>query len=126
AATYGNAGAPYGLPLRPVPAPEPDVVTSYLHRCGDRNSAPQARNGVQTHTYADGPNSYNVTVDVVDEDGTFTNAANALSVTVDNDPQSVVVGDAGHVSDGAADRLSMAPVRPPRTDAVTRYIVHCG
>src|SRR5205823_6492009 len=41
-------------------------------------------NGVKTHTYADGPNDYNVTVDLIDEDGTFLNRANALSVHVNN------------------------------------------
>ena len=35
-----------------------------------------ARDGVKTHTYADGPNDYDVTVDLVDEDGTFLDRAN--------------------------------------------------
>ena len=34
--------------------------------------------GAKTHTYADGPNDYTITVDLVDEDGTFLDAANAL------------------------------------------------
>src|SRR5205814_1495499 len=41
-------------------------------------------NGAKTHTYADGPNNYNITVDLVDEDGTFSDTANPKTITVDN------------------------------------------
>ena len=40
---------------------------------GDGNTDTYATNGVKTHTYADGPNSYTITVDLVDEDGTYLN-----------------------------------------------------
>ena len=39
---------------------------------------------MKTHTYADGPATANITVDLTDEDGTFTNVGNALSVAVTN------------------------------------------
>ena len=44
--------------------------------------------GAKTHTYADGPNGYTITVDLTDEDGTFT-AAGTQAVTVDNVPPTI-------------------------------------
>ena len=41
---------------------------------GDGNTNTYSTNGAKTHTYADGPNDYTITVDLVDEDGTFTAA----------------------------------------------------
>ena len=40
-------------------------------------------NGAKSHTYADGPATRAITVDLIDEDGTFLNRANAFSVTVE-------------------------------------------
>src|SRR5439155_497750 len=52
-------------------------------------------NGAKSHTYADGPASRSITVDLVDEDGTFTDRANAFSVTVNNvAPTAHLTGDA--------------------------------
>src|SRR5439155_434662 len=59
-------------------------VTSYVVHWGDGSSNTYASNGVKTHTYADGPNNYAITVDLVDEDGTFLDRANPLSVHVNN------------------------------------------
>src|SRR5205823_12237556 len=62
---------------------------------GDGSSNTYSSNGVKTHTYADGPNDYPITVDVTDEDGTFLNAANAFSVHVNNvAPTAHISGDA--------------------------------
>ena len=41
---------------------------------GDGSTDTYGSNGAKTHTYADGPNDYTITVDLVDEDGTFTAA----------------------------------------------------
>ena len=64
--------------------PGTDTVTSYIVHWGDGNSDTYATAGVKAHTYADGPNTYDITVDLVDEDGTHLDAANALSVDVVN------------------------------------------
>jgi hypothetical protein len=79
-----NEGSPYSLTLGAVTDPGADTVSSYVVHWGDGNSDTYSANGVVTHTYADGPNSYNITVDLVDEDGTFLNRANAKAVTVNN------------------------------------------
>ena len=75
-----NEGSPYSLTLGAVTDPGTDTVTSYIVHWGDGSTDTYASNGVKTHTYADGPNTTAITVDLVDEDGTFLDRANALSV----------------------------------------------
>jgi len=83
-ASNGDEGSPYSLTLGAVTDPGTDTVTSYIVHWGDGFSNTYVSNGVKTHTYADGPNSYAIIVDLVDEDGTHLDRANALPVTVDN------------------------------------------
>ena len=79
-----NEGSPYSLTLGAVTDPGSDTVSSYVVHWGDGSQDTYASNGLKTHTYADGPNDYNITVDLIDEDGTFTNRANPLAVHVNN------------------------------------------
>ena len=84
-----NEGAPYSLSLGSVTDPGTDTVSSYIVHWGDGNTDTYASNGAKSHTYADGPANRSITVDLVDEDGTHLNRANAFSVTVDNVAPSV-------------------------------------
>ena len=61
-----------------------DTVTDYVVHWGDGSSDTYNSNGDKTHTYADGPDNHAITVDLVDEDDTYPDAANALSVHVNN------------------------------------------
>ena len=70
-----DEGSVYSLTLGAVTDPGTDTVTSYVVHWGDGNSSTYSSNGVKTHTYADGPNDWPVTVDLVDEDGTFLDRA---------------------------------------------------
>jgi hypothetical protein len=82
-----NEGSLYSLTLGAVTDPGTDTVSSYIVHWGDSSSSTYSSGGVKTHTYADGPNSYNITVDIQDEDsapGYFLDNANGLSVIVDN------------------------------------------
>src|SRR5207237_3087727 len=79
-----NEGSAYSLTLGAVSDPGTDTVTSYLVHWGDGSSDSYGSNGAKSHTYADGPNDYAVTVDLVDEDGTFPDRANPLSVHVND------------------------------------------
>src|SRR5207302_2653048 len=88
-----NEGSSDSLTLGAVTVPGSDTGSSYIVHWGDGNSNTYPSNGIKTHTYADGPNAYNITVDLMDEDGTFLNRANALSVTVNNvAPTAAIVG----------------------------------
>ncbi|MGE5376114.1 MAG: Ig-like domain-containing protein [Bacteroidota bacterium] len=79
-----NEGSPYSLILGDVTDPGTDIVSSYIVHWGDGSSDTYSNSGTKSHNYADGPNSYKVTVDLVDEDGMFTDRATALSITVNN------------------------------------------
>ena len=77
-----NEGSVYTLTLGAVTDPGTDTVTDYVVHWGDGNTSHYATNGAKTHTYADGPTPTTpITVDLVDEDGTFLDRANAKSVT---------------------------------------------
>src|SRR5207244_8154058 len=79
-----NEGSPYSLTLGAVTDPGTDTVTSWIVHWGDGNSDTYSANGIKSHTYADGPTDHEVTVDLVDEDGSFLDRANALPVHVSN------------------------------------------
>jgi hypothetical protein len=79
-----DEGSPYSVTLGAVNDPGQDTVSSYVVHWGDGSSDSYGTTGVKTHTYADGPSDHNITVDLVDEDSTFLDAANALAVHVAN------------------------------------------
>lgn len=83
-ASSTDEGSTYSLTLDVITDPGADIVAAYIVHWGDGSSDSYTGNGIQTHTYADGPNNYFITVDLTDEDGTFLDRANPLSVTVDN------------------------------------------
>ncbi len=56
-------------------------MTSWIVHWGDSSPDTYAAGGVVTHTYADGPATPTITVDLVDEDGTHTGAG-TKSITV--------------------------------------------
>src|SRR5207237_10818584 len=93
-----NEGSTYSLTLGAVTDPGTDTVSSWIVHWGDGNTDTYASNGVKTHTYADGPNNYNITVDLVDEDGTYLDGANAQSVQLNNvAPKRAITGrESGH------------------------------
>ncbi|WP_078120005.1 Calx-beta domain-containing protein [Thiosocius teredinicola] len=70
----------YTLTLGTAVDPGEDTVSSYIVHWGDGSEDTYAANGDVTHTYAD-PGGYTITVDVVDEDGTYSALA-SLDVTV--------------------------------------------
>src|SRR6185436_17949476 len=95
-----NEGALYTLTLGAVTDPGTDTVTSYVVHWGDGQMDAYATNGAKTHTYADGPDDHAITVDLVDEDGTFLDRANPLSVHVNNVAPTVHVTGPANVNEG--------------------------
>jgi large repetitive protein len=83
--------------------------------------------GVNTHTYADGPNGYAITVDITDEDGEFIDQANAKSVTVDNvaPTASGLTGDASALESGVTTHTYTYSLSDPGTDDITAH-PSCG
>ena len=64
-----NEGSPYSLTLGAISDPGADTVTSWIVHWGDGSSDTYTADGVVTHTYADGPDGHDITVDLTDEDG---------------------------------------------------------
>ena len=108
----------YSLTLGAVTDPGTDTVTSYVVHWGDGNSSTYSPNGVKTHTYADGPNDRAVTVDLVDEDGTFLDRANALSVHVVNVAPTAHLSGDDEVNEGTTHTYTFT-VTDPGTDTFT-------
>jgi hypothetical protein len=129
-AVSGNAnvdeGSTYTLTLGAVRDPGTDTVSSYLVHWGDGSSNAYSTGGAKTHTYADGPNNYDITVDLTDEDGSFTDAANAFSVQVNNVAPTISISGAANVNEGSSYSLTVGAVNDPGTDTVSSYVVHWG
>ena len=81
---------------------------------------------MQTHTYADGPATENITVDLKDEDGTFTSVANALAVSVTNVAPTIALTGNATAIQNAPYSLTLGPVTDPGTDTVASYTIHWG
>jgi hypothetical protein len=122
-----NEGSTYSLTLGADTDPGSDTVTSYIVHWGDGSpNSTFGTNGVKTHTYVDGANNYAITVDLVDEDGTFLNRANALSVAVLNVAPTIAISGAASVNEGSSYSLNLGAVTDPGSDSVGSYIVHWG
>ena len=83
-----DEGSVYTLTLGPVVDPGTDAVSQYLIHWGDGIDqtilpADLPGNRQVPHTYADGPSSPTITVDLTDEDGTYLGVA-SKAVTVNN------------------------------------------
>ena len=126
-----NEGSPYSLILGAVSDPGTDTVSSYVVHWGDGSSDTYASNGAKSHTYADGPDDHAITVDLLDEDGTFLNRANALSVHVNNVAPTVTLAAANSYTfdeSGAAERSFGYSVSDPggANDPITIDSISCG
>ena len=74
-------GSLSAITLGTVTDPGQDTISSFVVRWGDGTSTGYAGNGVKTHVYA-APGTYTVRVDLIDEDGIFTNRSTATTLTV--------------------------------------------
>src|SRR5207248_1347999 len=129
-AISGNAnvdeGSAYSLSLGAVTDPGADTVSSYVVHWGDGQSDSYTANGAKSHTYADGASDHSITVELVDEDGTFLDRANALSVHVNNVAPSIAISGDASVNEGSSYSLSLGAVTDPGTDTVASYVVNWG
>jgi hypothetical protein len=96
-----DEGSSYTLNLSAVTDPGADTVSACTVDWDDGNSESCLAdiNGSMTHTYADGPNSYTISVDLTDDDGTYT-GVDTHDVTVNDVPPTNV--DAGGAYSGIA------------------------
>ncbi len=119
-----DEGAPYSLTLGAISDPGSDTVTSWTVHWGDGDSDTYTSAGVKTHTYADGPNTYAISVDLTDEDDTHLDRANALSVDVANVKPSITLAGPDEADEGDTKHYTFV-VSDPGDDAHT-VSVDCG
>ena len=120
-----NEGAVYSLTLGAVTDPGVDTVTSYIVHWGDGTDT-YATNGVKTHTYPDGPNSYTIVVDLVDEDGTFANAGSKAVSVLNVAPTVAFTGGPTAVTEHASTQQTFTySITDPGQDSQT-VVVSCG
>ncbi|SCZ84884.1 hypothetical protein NSMM_300003 [Nitrosomonas mobilis] len=113
-----NVGASYTLDLGAVTDPGQDTVTSYIVNWGDGSSDTFSNAGQVTHAYAD-PGNNTISVDLVDEDGTHTNAG-SLGVQVNDD----VVVETVRIGDAPMRITKIAQLVDAWSDPVVDTIVH--
>ena len=121
-----NEGSPYSLTLGAIVDPGTDTVSNIRINWGDGSFTNGAVVGANSHTYADGPNTWNITVDITDEDGTFLDQANAFSVTVNNVEPTLTISGAASVNEGSSYSLTLGAIADPGTDTVTDIRVNWG
>ena len=118
-------GGSYTLTIGPVADPGSDVARAYTVNWGDGSSDTYTTVGAQTHTYAD-DGTYPITVDVTNEDGTFSNAGNAVTAAVTNVIPAVALTGGPGVAEGSAYTLTLGAVADPGADTVSLYRVNWG
>jgi PKD domain len=121
-----NEGSTYTLTLGAITDPGEDTVTSWVVHWGDGETDTYSAGGDVTHTYADGPNTYAVTVDLVDEDDTHVDRANDHSVQVDNVAPAVTAPANQTADEGTATSFSLGSFLDPGDDDPWQVTVDWG
>ncbi|MDP2663054.1 MAG: PKD domain-containing protein, partial [Dehalococcoidia bacterium] len=124
-----SEGSLYTLNLGAVTDPGADTVTGYKVNWGDgaSDSFPGSPVGLsKTHTYADGPNSYTISVDLTDEDGIFAGAG-TKAVTVNNvAPTISLVSNDGPINEGSSASITVVATDPAGADDPLSYEFDCN
>ena len=121
-----NEGSSYSLTLGAVTDPGTDTVASYVVHWGDGNTDTYGSAGVKTHAYADGLATHSITVDLIDEDGTHVNRANALSVSVSNVAPLVTAPADQTASEGSSETFDLGSFTDPGDDDPWEVTVDWG
>jgi Ca2+-binding RTX toxin-like protein len=124
-------GAMYGLTLGSVFDPGADTVASYIVHWGDGETDTYAAAGMVTHAYLNvmGSVQRTITVDLVDEDGTFLEAG-SKTLTVTEVAPVLELSGAASVIEGGLYTLTLGDFTDPGSGlgviAVTGYTVDWG
>jgi uncharacterized repeat protein (TIGR02543 family) len=122
-----NEGSTSTLNLGAVTDPGTDTITGYTINWGDGTSesfsAPIAAS--RTHIYGDGLTTPTITVDLTDEDGTFT-AAGTKTITVYNVSPTISLAGNTTTDEGSSYSLTLGNVVDPGQDTVSAYSINWG
>ena len=106
-----------------------DTAQQFIVHWGDGSAdtvlAASGNSANANHTYADGSAVYAITVDVVDEDGTWL-AAGSLARAIDNVAPSATVTGADSINEGSIYTLTVGLVNDPGADTRADYRISWG
>ena len=121
-----NEGSPFTL-LGSVFDPGDETISSYVIDWGDGTveTVLGADIGTPQHTYADGPFGYTITVDVVNEDGTFAGAGSRL-INVNNVAPSSSISGPTEFDEGTTQTFTFGAITDPGDDTITATIIDWG
>jgi len=121
-----NEGSLYSLNLGPVIDPGDDTATVTIN-WGDLTAvetfAGPSAAVTKTHTYADGPNNYTITVTLTDEDGTF--PGGTKQVTVNNVAPTVSLSGSNSANEGTSVHYTFS-ASDPGADTISVLNQSCG
>ncbi len=129
-----SEGEIYVLSLGVPSDPGADTVTRYLIDWGDAEELVDApAPGVDgfvpalsvSHVYSDGEAAYEISVTLIDEDGSY-ESPSRLAVVVENVAPLAQLSGASSADEGSQYTLSIGDPYDPGVDTVTEYVVHWG
>lgn len=125
-----SEGSAYTLTLGAVTDPGTDTVQTYRVNWGDGqrtqlSAAQVASSRDVQHTYADGNNTYTVTVDLIDEDGTWS-AAGSRALTVTNLAPTLSLSAASYLMEGTPYLVTLGNWVDPGVDTVSALRINWG
>ena len=120
-ATSVDEGAVYALTLGTVTDPGNDTVSQYIVHWGDGATDIYTASGEVTHVYADGPALRTVICDLVDEDGTYTEAG-SLDLAVDNATPVVVLNPVDTIDENGTATVTGTITDPGVLDSFTMEV----
>ncbi|MFO0966953.1 MAG: PKD domain-containing protein [Gemmataceae bacterium] len=121
-----DENSPYALTLGPITDPGADTVSRIIVSWGDGVTQQFTATGSVSHTYKDGPATFNIQVTLIDEDGTWNGGVK--QITVNNvSPTASLSGPATALPGGTLTfTLGATDPSQPDQDAGFTYAINWG
>ncbi|WP_348681074.1 beta strand repeat-containing protein [Alteromonas mediterranea] len=121
-----NEGAVYSLTAS-VFEPGDDPIQEFVIDWGDGTVETISGDefGTQTHVYSDGPFGFNISVDVVNDDGTFENAGTQFVNVLNVAPSSIITGPTS-VDEGSEVTYTFGDIVDPGDDTIANTVIDWG
>ncbi|MDW5284358.1 hypothetical protein R6Y90_05190, partial [Alteromonas macleodii] len=120
-----DEGSVYTLTLADLVEPGDDPVSEYLIDWGDGSTVQSVTElGDVTHTFADGDSSATISVQIVNDEGTFD--AGTVDVTINNLAPATSVSSDASVDANAPFTINFGEVVDPGDDTVSNAVINWG
>ncbi|WP_232375928.1 PKD domain-containing protein [Alteromonas mediterranea] len=124
-ASETDEGSVYTLTLADLVEPGDDPVSEYLIDWGDGSAVQSVTElGDVTHTFADGDSSATISVQIVNDEGTFDGGT--VDVTINNVAPTTSVSSAAIVDANAPFTINFGEVVDPGDDTISNAVINWG